>query len=170
VNYTGQHVRGDVQGGPGTLLTNAYDERADWGGWPQPTHNISASLDASLPLGLFVSGEMDYHSGRFYTITTGRDDNRDSSLTDRPPGGVPNSERGPQYLNFDVNVSKAFFFRRAPGSSTSGVNVNVFANMTNAFNHVHLGTPSGVMTSPNFRRITSATDPREIEVGIRFQF
>jgi len=26
------------------------------------------------------------------------------------------------------------------------------------------------MTSPNFRRITSATDPREIEVGIRFQF
>ena len=47
---------------------------------------------------------------------------------------------------------------------------NVFANMTNAFNHVHLGTPSGVMTSPNFRRITSAFDPREIEVGIRFQF
>jgi len=170
LNYTGQHVRGDVQGGPGTLLTNAYDERADWGGWPQPTHNISARLDASLPLGIFVSGAMDYHSGRFYTITTGRDDNRDSSLTDRPPGGVPNSERGPQYLNFDFNVSKAFFFRRAPGSSTSGINVNVFANMTNAFNHVHLGTPSGVMTSPNFRRITSASDPREIEAGIRFQF
>ena len=170
LSYTGQHVRGDIQGGPGTLLTNAYDERADWGRSPQPIHSVSGSLNVSLPLGVFVSGEIDYNSGRFYTITTGRDDNRDSSLTDRPAGGVPNSERGPQYLNFDFNISKAFFFRRAPGSATSGVNVNVFANMTNAFNHVHLGTPSGVMTSPNFRRVTSASDPREIEVGVRFQF
>jgi hypothetical protein len=168
LNYTGQHVRGDVQGGPGTLLTNAYDVQADWGRSPQPVHNVRASLNASLPLGVFVSGEMDYNSGRFYTITTGRDDNRDSSLTDRPVGGIPNSERGPRYLNFDFNISKAFFLRR--GSGNSGVNVNVFANMTNAFNHVHLGTPSGVMTSPNFRLITSASDPREIEAGVRFQF
>jgi hypothetical protein len=48
--------------------------------------------------------------------------------------------------------------------------MNVFANMTNAFNHVHLGTPSGVLTSPFFGQVTSASDPREIEVGIRFQF
>jgi hypothetical protein len=170
LNYTGQHIRGDIQGGPGTLLTNAYDVNADWGRSPQPIHNISGNLNASLPLGVFVAGEFDYNSGRFYTITTGRDDNRDSSLTDRPPGGMPNTERGPRYLNFDFNISKAFFFRRAPGSATSGINMNVFANMTNAFNHVHLGTPSGVMTSPNFGRITSASDPREIEIGVRFQF
>ncbi len=90
-------------------------------------------------------------------------------MNDRPAGGVPNSEVGPRYPNFDFNISKAFFLRRAAGA-TSGMNINLFANMTNAFNHVHYGTPSGVMTSPNFRRITSASNPREIEIGLRFQF
>jgi hypothetical protein len=46
----------------------------------------------------------------------------------------------------------------------------VFANMTNAFNRVHYGTPSGVLTSPNFGKSTSASNPREIEAGLRFQF
>ena len=83
---------------------------------------------------------------------------------------MANSEVGPRYLNFNFNISKAFFIRRAPGSATSGTNINVFANMSNAFNHVHYGNPSGVLTSPNFGRITSASEPREIEAGIRFQF
>jgi hypothetical protein len=34
----------------------------------------------------------------------------------------------------------------------------------------HLGIPSGVMTSPFFRRSYNATSPREVEVGMRFQF
>jgi hypothetical protein len=168
--YQVQRVRGDVQGGAGTLASDAYNLAADYGRSPNPTHNANASLNASLPLGLFISGQMSYNSGRFYTITTGHDDNRDSNLTDRPAGGAPNTERGPKYLNFDFNVSKAFFLRRAPGRATSGMNINVFANMTNAFNHVHYGTPSGVRSSSNFGKITSASDPREIEAGIRFQF
>ena len=132
------------------MLSNAWDLGADWGRSPQPTHEVGAEINASLPLGIFLSGEMEYNSGRFYTVTTGRDDNRDSNVNDRPPGGEPNTERGPQYLNFDFNISKAFFLRRAAGS-TGGINVNVFANMTNAFNHVHLGTPSGVMRG--FRKL-----------------
>ena len=169
-NYQLQRVRGDVQGGAGTLTSDAYNLAADYGRSPNPTHNVNASLNASLPLGLFISGQMAYNSGRYYTITTGKDDNRDSNVNDRPAGGLPNTERGPKYLNFDFNISKAFFLRRAAGSATSGMNINVFANMTNAFNHVHYGTPSGVLSSPNFGRITSASDPREIEAGIRFQF
>jgi hypothetical protein len=170
VNYTALSVRGDVQGGPGTLASNAWDVASDWGRSPQATHSVNGSLNASLPLGLFVSGALSYNSGRYYTITTGRDDNRDSNVNDRPPGVAFNTERGPRYFNADFNLSKAFFFRRAPGSATSGTNVNVFVNLTNAFNRVHYGTPSGVLTSPNFRRSTSADDPREIEIGLRFQF
>jgi hypothetical protein len=170
VNYQARRTYGDVQGGDIALISDAYNTIADWGRAPMPTHQVSGSLNASLPFGVFVSGAMSFHSGRYFTITTGKDDNRDSSVNDRPAGVAPNTERGPKYANVDFNVSKAFFLRRAAGSATSGTNVNVFANMTNAFNHVHYGTPSGVMTSPNFRRITSATDPREIEVGLRFQF
>ena len=169
-NYQAQRVRGDVQGGAGTLSSNAWDVRSDWGRSPQPTHTASATLNASLPLGLFISGAMAYNSGRFYTITTGQDDNRDSNVNDRPPGVGWFTEPGPRYVNFDFNVSKAFFLRRAPGSTTSGTNVNVFVNMRNAFNHVHYGTPSGVLTSPNFGRSINASDPREIEAGVRFQF
>ena len=101
----------------------------------------------------------DAHHGRT------RDDNRDGNVNDRPPGVPPNSVVGPKYLDFDFNISKAFFFQ-----GSGGPNVNVFANMTNAFNHVHYGTPSGVLTSPNFGRSTSATEPRQIEIGLRFQF
>jgi hypothetical protein len=109
---------------------------------------------------------MDFNSGRHYPITTGRDDNRDGNFTDRPPDVPPNSLKGPTFLDFDLNISKAIFFRR----SGTGPNVNVFVNMTNAFNHVHYGTPSGVRTSPSFGRSTSASNPREIEAGLRFQF
>jgi hypothetical protein len=42
--------------------------------------------------------------------------------------------------------------------------------VTNALNHVHYGTPSGVLSSPNFGRSFSASNPREIEMGFRFQF
>jgi hypothetical protein len=164
--YELQRVYGDVQGGPGTLSTYSYDPRADWGRAPFPMHSVETTVNARLPLGVFLTARMDANSGRRYSITTGRDDNRDGNVNDRPPGVPPNSLNGPKYLDFDFNISKAFFFRQGG----SGPNVNVFANMTNAFNHVHYGTPSGVLTSPNFGRFTSADDPREIEVGVRFQF
>jgi hypothetical protein len=170
LSYTALRVRGDVQGGAGTLASNAWDIAADWGRSPQPTHTIDAGLNASLPLGIFLSGDLSHHSGRYYTITTGRDDNGDSNINDRPPGVAFNTERGPRYFNVDFNLSKAFFFRRTAANATSGTNVNVFANLTNAFNRVHYGTPSGVLTSPNFGRSISATSPREVEIGVRFQF
>ena len=78
---------------------------------------------------------------------------------------------GPAALNFNFNISKALFFGQA-GSGNGGArtNVNVFANMTNAFNRANYNPPSGVKTSPTFGQYTSAGDPREIEVGLRFQF
>jgi hypothetical protein len=81
---------------------------------------------------------------------------------------VRNGRPSPNFLNFDFNISKAFFF--GAGNNGTRTNVNVFANMTNAFNRPNYGIPSGVMTSPNFQRSTNAGNPREIEVGLRFQF
>ena len=161
--YTLQRVFADAQPNGNDIATNSYDLRSDWGRAPFPAHSLSGTVNARLPLGLFLTGTASTNSGRYYTITTGQDDNRDSMVTDRPAGVPRNSGRGPKYLNVDVNVSKAFFLG-------GGRNVNAFANVTNAFNRVHLGTPSGVLTSPNFGRSTSAQNPREIEAGIRFQF
>lgn len=169
LNYQYQRQYGDVLGGAGTLASDSWNLRHDWGNSPNPRHQVNTTVNARLPLGLFLTGTMRFNSRRYYTMTTGSDDNRDSNVNDRPDGVGPNTLEGPRYLNFDFNLSKAFFFGGSKGA-TSGMNANVFVNMTNAFNHVHYGTPSGVLTSPNFGRSTSANDPREIEAGVRFQF
>ena len=159
----------------GDLPTNNYDLRSDWSlSAVVSAHTFNGNLNAQLPLGVFLSGTMSYLSPKPYNVTTGRDDNLDSQLTDRPPGVPRNSEWGPSFLAFNFNISKAFFFGAATGGSggrgNTRKNLNVFANMTNAFNHVNYGLPSGVMTSPNFGRSTNGGEPREIEVGLRFQF
>jgi hypothetical protein len=168
-NYQYQRQYGDVLGGGGAAASDSYDLRHDWGYSPNPHHNLNASLNARLPLGVFLTGNLYFNSRRYYTMTTGLDDNRDSNVNDRPAGIGPNSLQGPRYLNVDLNLSKAFFFGGGQGA-TSGTNANVFVNLSNAFNSIHYGTPSGVLTSPSFGQSTSANDPRELEVGVRFQF
>jgi hypothetical protein len=167
-NYSLGHITSDSRPNNPAIPTDNYDLRADWGLIARPMHSLQTTINARLPLGLFLTGSLAADSGRRYTITTGRDDNRDTRVNDRPPGVPRGSEDGPNFLSADFNISKAIFFGAANGRSRA--NLNVFANMTNAFNRTNLGVPSGVMTSPNFRKATSAVNPREIEAGLRFQF
>ena len=101
-----------------------------------------------------------------------KDDNFDGNVNDRPPGVLRNSGKGPGFLNFNFNISKAIFLggKSKGGAASSGTNINLFANMTNAFNRTNYGSPSGVMTSPFFGKPFSARSAREIEAGMRFQF
>jgi hypothetical protein len=124
-------------------------------------------VNSQLPLGVFLTTSVSINNGNPYSITTGRDDNGDGVINDRPPGMPRLSRIGPTYRSVGFNISKAF---RIGHNKNSASNLNVFANMTNAFNTVNLGTPSGVLTSPFFGKSTSASNPREIEVGMRFQF
>jgi hypothetical protein len=163
--------------GGGSLPADNYDLRSDFvrsHGTCCPTHTLNGTVNARIPLGIFLTGTMSLTGPNWYSITTGKDDNRDSVINDRPPGIPRNGGRGPKTLDFNFNVSKAFFFgARANGNGRGNgtrTNLNLFANMTNAFNRTNYGTPSGVMTSPNFGKYTSALDPRQIEVGMRFQF
>jgi hypothetical protein len=168
-NYQFQRQRGDVLGGQGSAATDSYDLHADWGNSSNPRHNLWGSVNAQLPAGVFLTMNMQFNSRRYYTMTTGFDDNRDTNVNDRPAGVAPNTLAGPRYWNTDFNVSKAFFFRRTAGAA-SGTYAYVFINLTNAFNRIHYGTPSGVLTSSFFGQSTSASDPREVEAGVRFQF
>ena len=122
-----------------------------------------------MPFGVFLTQTIAGNTGRYYTITTGNDDNQDGTKNDRPEGVGRNSELGPGRLNFDLNISKAFFIGGA-GSAGTRKNVNLFANVTNQFNRVHYNNPASSMSSDNFGKYTSASDPREVEVGLRFQF
>ncbi len=147
---------------------DSYDLNKDWGNTPNPRHIFSASVNARLPLDVYLTTVIEGRSGSFYTIRTGKDDNGDGVSNDRPPGVVKNSEVGPNYFDVGFNFSKAVEFNRAAGPT--GPQMNVFANLNNAFNIPHPGLPSGVVTSPFFMRSFNATSPRTIEVGMEFQF
>jgi hypothetical protein len=151
------------------LPTNSLDPRADWSTGNQPHHGFNASLNARIPFGIFLTETVAGNTGRYYTITTGKDDNQDGTKNDRPARVGRNSAIGPGRLNFDLNISKAFFIGGA-GSAGTRKNVNLFANVTNMFNRVHYNNPASSMSSENFGKYTSASDPREVEVGMRFQF
>ena len=128
-------------------------------------------MNARLPLGIFLTGTVSVLSARYHDITTGRDDNRDTYVTDRPAGVGRNAGKGPGFFGINMNISKAVFFGQPPANNTgTQTNANVFANVTNLLNHTNLGDPSGVMTSPNFGKVTSAQAARQIQAGVRFQF
>jgi len=156
--------------GPFSTPSDNYNLKSDWGRQTQPLHQFNATVNSKFFYGVFLTGTMTTNSGSPYNITTGSDDNFDTNFNDRPPGVHRNSGIGPGYVVFNFNISKAIFFGSGGAATGSGTNLNVFANMTNAFNHTNFGTPSGIMTSPFFGMPTSARDAREIEVGLRFQF
>ena len=175
-SYLVQRALPETNANGNALPTDNYDLRGDYvrsHGTGYPTHNVNSTVNARLPLGFFVTGTMSMVGPNWYNITTGKDDNRDSIVNDRPAGVPRNSGPGPKTLTFNFNISKAFFFgasHRSNGNANSTRNLNVFANVTNAFNRTNVASMSGVMSSPNFGRPTGALDPRQIEAGMRFQF
>ena len=160
--------------GPDGLNSDQYNLRADWSHGTSPVHRFNTTVNARLPLGVFLAGTMSKDSRRGYTILTGKDDNQDTTINDRPPGVGRNTGSYPGPLSFDFNISKAFFFGGPLGNASqigaTRTNINVFANMTNAFNRPNYGAPSGTITSPNFGKATRAGDPREIQIGARLRF
>ena len=166
-SYTFQMNTGDMSwDSPFATPSNNYDLYADWASVPR--HQFNTSVNSRLPLGLFLTTSINIRNGNPYSITTGKDDNGDGIVNDRPVGVGRLTRIGPSYRSVDLNISKAF--QVTMSQNGGGANVNVFANMTNALNKTNLGTPSGVMTSPFFGKSTYASNPREIEVGARFQF
>lgn len=163
-NYAYQ-LNGTDTTGNFSAPSNNYDLRADWATVGE--HNFSTNINSQLPFDVYLTTNISYESGNPYTITTGTDDNRDGVLNDRPAGTPRNSERGPYRHNVRFNISKAF---PLGSGGAGGANVNVYANMNNAFNRTNLGNPIGNLSSSRFGQILSASNPRTITVGMRFSF
>jgi hypothetical protein len=173
-SYTYYHGRSDQEVDPRgrevSLPMNSYDLNQEWGNLGTPHHVFNASVNTRLPMAVYLTASVNAKSGNWYTITTGKDDNKDGAITDRPPGVPKFSAVGPHFFDLGFNLSKAFELRRASNGAGAGPQVNMFANLNNALNMTHYGTPSGVMTSPFFQKSYNANSPRTIEVGMRFQF
>lgn len=167
--YTYELNTGDESwNGPFATPSNSYDLMADWANVPR--HRFDASVNAKLPMEAYLTTSFSLRNGNPYSITTGKDDNGDGVTNDRPAGTPRLSKYGPMYKNISFNISKSLRLGGKNGNNNDAKSVNVFANMSNAFNMVNRNPPNGVMTSSFFGRSTSASNPREIEVGMRYQF
>jgi hypothetical protein len=96
---------------------NPYDLDAEWGrSGNDQRHRITGSLNLRVPWNMqFTFQQLGWSSGRPYTITTGRDENGDTSNNDRAAGYTKNSETGPSTFGaINMNFTKTFSFGARP--------------------------------------------------------
>jgi hypothetical protein len=81
-------------------------------------------------------------------------------------GNLPfNSIRGPGRQNWNLSLFKSFLF-----SETRGSRLEFRAEFFNAFNHTEFNNVSNTFTNGDFGAVTSAHDPREIQLGLKAYF
>jgi hypothetical protein len=84
-----------------------------------------------------------------------------------PPGRFGNSPRlsfhSPGFNNIDFMLAKKFSVREH-------VNLFLRAEFFNVFNHTNFSGVNNSLTSPGFGTITSAADPRIVQLGLKFTF
>jgi hypothetical protein len=130
--------------------------------------------------GFQLSPVFNYNSGHPFNLLAGSDINGDNHFTnDRPPGSPRNSGLGPNYIDFDLRLSKTFklsekysvmftaeSFNLANRTNYTSVNNIVGPDFGPPFN-VH-GTASLSPSDP--LGFTAAAPKREVQLGARFIF
>jgi len=81
---------------------NPYNVRADWARNDQ-RHRVNTSFSIRPPKAGSFSFTLTATSGRAYSITTGKDENFDQAINDRPDGVKRNSLRGPGSYVVNLN-------------------------------------------------------------------
>ncbi len=125
-------------------------------------HRWSASLNTQAIRNLSLNLNLAGNTGSPYTITTGRDDNGDLLLNDRPVGVGRATVR--TAAQFTPSLTATYTIPR----ETMKVSVNV--SITNLTNYANYAGYSGVKTSPYYLQATSVSNPRKIDFGMIVSF
>jgi hypothetical protein len=163
------------------------DDAYGYGSFDQ-RHRLVLHGTVDLPWQFHMSGILVARSGTPFNITTGRDNNRNTVVNDRPDlapgarigtadmtkrssfvdpgaraGDLPrNAGRGPNFWQLDMRLAKQIALSRAKAEFI----VEAF-NLTNRTN---LNNPIGNLASPSFGKSTGAGDARQVQLGVRFEF
>jgi len=125
-------------------------------------HQVVASFDADLPIGLRLATVATGRSGVPYNITTGVDSNRDGNFNDRPPGVSRNSARESSFWQIDLRLSKQF--------RTGRYALELLAEALNVLNRRNWTGYVGDQSSILFGRPTDADIARQVQLGVRVGF
>jgi len=130
--------------------------------------------------GFELSPIVSYNSGHPFNLLAGADINGDGHFTnDRPPGSPRNSGLGPDYVDFDMRLSRTFKF----GEKYSLRFIAEGFNIANRTNYASVNNIVGSDFAPPFNvqgtarlspsqplGFTAALPKRDIQLGLRFSF
>ena len=145
----------------------------DWGPGPQDTpYRIQILMTSTQVRNLTANLTYTANSGQPYNWTTGTDDNGDGLLNDRPAGVGLRSLRGAAQQTLNARLQYNFALANPQGLPVAQTRyrMNIFANINNVTNHQNLGGYSGVQTSGYFQQPTFAMNPRNVNMGVGFNF
>jgi hypothetical protein len=170
---TVQHTHGRAYnnaGGLNSLPANNYDLTGEWARADfdeRHRFNLLGTIEAGewFNLGLKLS----LTSGRPYSLTTGRDDNRDSIASDRPEGVRRNSLQGPGSATLDVRWSKEFRLKKSE-KEDQGPAFTLGVDAFNVLNRTNYAGFVGNLSSPFFGLPVAARPARRMQVSMGFSF
>src|SRR4030095_9901108 len=116
--------------------------------------------------GFQLSYIFSYGSALPFNIQTGTDRNFDTNVNDRPVGVGRNTGEGFDFASFDLRLSRRIHV-------SDRISMDVIAEGFNVFNRTNLQLPNniygtGARPLPSFGRATAASDPRQLQFGLRF--
>jgi len=145
-------------------------------------HRFVVNSVLSVPWDVTVAPIFTYATGHPFNLLLGFDANSDTNAnTDRPAFAGRNTGIGPDVMSLDIRISKAL---PLPGESPRRLEATFEAfNLFNRVNFSGLNTVVGNTPLPSYRvhgrrdvaptdplGFTSAFDPRQIQLGLKFLF
>lgn len=142
--------------------TNPFDYSEDAGPTDNDVrHNFTMSGSSSLPLGVQLSGILNYRSALPYsgTTTAPRPDGKPFGFRPEPR----NARRGDDALSLDVRVGKAVKLGRSHSATA-------FLEVFNLTNQLNYASYIETIVSSSFGQPTTAGPMRRLQLGIRLDF
>jgi hypothetical protein len=166
LGYTLGNVKTWSTGAFGTLPTDSNQKFKPLDFGPSDNdvrHRLTGNVIYELPFRINVAAIVTANSAAPYNQTTGRDDNLDFVLNDRPAGVRFNSLRGDSFFNTDLRVTKRIFVDRTR-------NVELMWEMFNLSNTANLADFNGNERATTFGQARAALPPFQAQLGVRVTF
>ncbi len=154
------------------LPANSYDLRPEWARSDyDQLHRFNAVAMVDLRRGVRFGTVIALASGAPYNMTTGRDDNGDSVINDRPAGITRNTGAGPGLARVDLRFTKLLTAPRFldRGRKHTSRNAELSIDAFNLFNRTNAVGYVGVTSSPFFGQPNSAMAPRTVQISLRYR-
>jgi hypothetical protein len=175
LQYTLQHADSNTEYST-FIPQNQYDPSNEWSRSSFDQRNrlgvfgtIYPEKPVNLGVGYFYDGPTPY------SITTGTDVYMTGLFNARPPGVPRNSLNGDSHQDLQVSANYTYAFhavtkQRHADHTTSERSLQLTASSFNTLNHPSFTNFVGVVTSPNFRQPTEASDPRRLQFAATYRF